>query len=130
LTNRSNLLGVQAQNLWNVPRQDRYRAESSVKGQQAEVYQVLKLARELQALLEDLMKRSGLIGEGEVAQGIGEFIEKIYHLAHAHGETQGMPDGLSYMPASKAELGDSVEGVTILVFVALRAFLYMRRSDA
>lgn len=127
LKNKSNLLGLQAQNLWNVPRTDRYRAAASVKGQQAEVYQVLKLARELQTLLEDLMRRSGLIGEGELAQGIGDFIEKMYHLAHAHGETQGMPDGLSYMPASKGELGDSVEGVTILVFVALRAFLYMRK---
>ena len=129
LKNKSHLLGVQEQNLWNVPRSDRYRAAASVQSQQAELYEVLKLAKELQALLEDLIKRSGLIGEGELSQGIGEFIEKMYHQAHAHGETQSMPDGLAYVPASKSELGGSVEAVTIFVFVALRALLYMRKHD-
>jgi hypothetical protein len=127
LKNKSNLLGVQKQNLWNVPRTDRYRAAFSVQSQQAELHEVLKLAKELQALLEDLMKRSGLIGEGELAQGIGDFIEKMYHQAHAHGETQNMPDGLAYVPASKSELAGSVEAVTIFVFIALRALLYMTK---
>lgn len=127
LKNKSNLLGVREQNLWKVPRTDRFRAAASVQSQQAELYDVLKLARELQALLEDLMNRSGLIGEGELSQGIGEFIEKIYHQAHTHGETQNMPDGLAYVPAGKSEVGGSVEGVTIFVFVALRAWLYLRK---
>jgi len=127
LRNKSNLLSVREQNLWNVPRADRYRAAASVQSQQAELYDVLKSARELQALLEDLMKRSGLIGEGELSQGIGDFIEKMYHQAHAHGETQNMPDSLAYVPASKSELGGSVEAVTIFVFVALRALLHLRK---
>ena len=127
LKNKSNLLSVREQNLWNVPRPDRYRAASSIQSQQSDVNDVLKLAREVQALLEDIMRRSGLIGEGELSQGIGEFIEKMYHQAHVHGETQGMPDGLAYMPANKGEFGGSVEGVTIFVFVALRAFVYLAK---
>ncbi len=124
LKNKAHLLGVREQNLWNVSPQDRFRAEASIKGQQAELNEVLSLARELQRLLEDLIRKSGLIGEGEMAQGVGELIEKLYHQAHAHGEVNGMPDGLAYRSPSNGELGGTVEGVTILVFVALRAFIY------
>jgi hypothetical protein len=124
LKNKSNLLNVREQNLWNLPHKDRYRAAASVHSQQAEVADILELAREIQRLLEELLRKSGLIGEGELSQGIGEFIEKLYHQAHAHGEVQNMPDGLSYRSPGKGEFGGTVEGVTILVFVALRAFVY------
>jgi hypothetical protein len=125
LKSKSHLLGVREQNLWNVPRSDRYRAATSIQGQQNELNEVLKLAIEVQKLLEDLIRKSGLIGEGELSQGVGEFIEKMYHQAHSHGEVQNMPDGLAYISPSKGEYAGSVEGVTIFVFVALRALIYM-----
>jgi len=124
LKSKSNLLGVREQNLWSVPQNDRFRAAASVHSQQAEVAEVVKLAGEIKCLLEDLLRKSGLIGEGELAHGVGELIEKLYHEAHAHGEVQNMPDGLSYTAPSKGEFGGTVEGVTILVFVALRALVY------
>jgi len=124
LKNRSNLLAVREQNLWNVARKDRFRAAASIRSHQAEVADLLTLARQVQSLLEDLLRKSGLISEGELAKGIGEFIEKLYHAAHAHGEVQNMPYGLAYTSPAQGELGGTVEGVTILVFVALRALVY------
>jgi hypothetical protein len=130
LKNKSHLLDVREQNLWNVAQKDRYRTAASVHTQQSNVADVLKLAAEIQTMLEDLMRKSGMIGEGELSQGIGEFIERMYHLAHAHGEVQNMPDGLAYTSPAKGEFGGTVEGVTILVFVALRAFIYVAKRKS
>ncbi len=127
LQSKSNLLNVREQNLSKVPHQDRFRTASSIHSQQADVNELLSLGREIQKLLEDLIRKSGLIGEGEIADGIGKLIEKLYHQAHAHGEVNGMPDGLSYTSPKPNEFGGSVEGVTILVFVALRAFIYLAK---
>jgi hypothetical protein len=38
-----------------------------------------------------------------------------------------MPDGLSYVSPKPNEFAGSVEGVTILVFAALRAFVYLAK---
>jgi hypothetical protein len=130
LKSKSHLLGVREQNLWNVPRADRYRAAASVQDQQSEVSDVLKLARELQTLLEDMVRRSGLVGEGEASQNIGELIEKLYHQAHTHGEAQSMPDWLAYTSPTKGEFAGSVEGVTIFVFVAMRALIYLAKRGS
>jgi hypothetical protein len=127
LRNKSHLLNVRERSLWNVAQKDRYRAAASVHIQQSDVANVLKLAAEIQTMLEDLMRKSGIIGEGELSQGIGEFIDRMYHLAHAHGEVQNMPDGPAYTSPVKGEFGGTVEGVTILVFVALRAFIYVAK---
>jgi hypothetical protein len=130
LKNKSNLLDVRWRNLSGLALDDRYRTAASIKGQQAEILDVLKLAKEVRAQIEDLMIRSGSIGEGELAQGIREFIENLYHQSHTHGESLNMPDGLAYIPAPKDGFGGSFEGVTIAVFVGLRALLYMRKSTA
>ena len=127
LKNRSNSLAAREENLWNIAPQDRFRAAASIRSHQAGVNELLVLAREIQALLEDLIRKSGLLGEGEIAQGIGELIEKLYHQAHEHGEVNGMPDGLSYTSPKPNEFGGSLEGMTILVFAALRAFVYLSR---
>lgn len=127
LKSKSHLLQLHAQSLWKVPRAERYASAASVASQQAELQEVMKLAHQVQELLEDLIRRSGLIGEGELAQGIAELIEKFYHQAHTHGEAQHMPDGLAYVPASTSLQGGSVEGLTIFVFVALRAFQYLKK---
>ncbi|HUB30842.1 MAG TPA: hypothetical protein VL967_14140 [Terracidiphilus sp.] len=127
LGNRSNSLSVRRDNLWNVKPEHRFRVAASIRSQQEGVNEVLALGREIQRLCEDLIRKSGTVGEGEIAQGIGELIEKLYHQAHAHGETNGMPDGIAYISPKANELGGSVEGVTILVFVALRAFLHLAK---
>jgi len=127
LKSKASLLGAQQKGLWNVPHQERYRAAASIRSQQTETDDVVRLAREIQELLEELIRRNGSVSEGEVAKGIGELIEKLYHQAHTQGETQQMPDGLAYMPASKGEYAGSVEGVALFVFVGLRAWLSLMK---
>jgi hypothetical protein len=130
LKNKSHLLAARETNLRKLPHEDRYLAAASIRGQQSEIADVLKLAGEIQKLLEDLLRRSGLIGEGELADGLGKFIEKLYHQAHTHGEVHNMPDGLAYASPAKGEFGGSIESVTILVFVALRAVVYAAKRAA
>src|SRR5664279_4004740 len=113
LKSKANLLGLREQSLRVTNRGERYNEAASIRGQQADLNEVLKLAFEIQGLLEDLIRRNASLGEGELSQGLGEFIEKMYHLAHQHGETQQMPDGLSYLPAGRTQAGGSVESVTI-----------------
>ena len=128
LRNRSNLLTARRQGLWNIDPQDRFRARDSIRSQADELDDVLALAYEVQELLEDLLRKSGLVSEGEIAKGIGELIEKLYHEAHEHGEVHGAPDGLSYTSPSPNHFAGSVEGVGLLVFVALRAFIYASKK--
>lgn len=125
LHNRSNLLAARTQGLWNIDPRDRFRARDSIRSQADELDSVLELAQEIQRLLEDLIRRSGLVGEGELAQGIGELIEKLYHEAHMHGEVHNVPDSLSYTSPRPNQFGGSVEGVTFLVFASLHAYLYV-----
>ncbi|HEU5339646.1 hypothetical protein [Edaphobacter sp.] len=128
LKSSANLLAAQRQGLWNVPRPERFGAAAAIRSRQMETDEVLRLAREIQELLEELIRRNGQIEEGELAKGIGELIEKLYHQAHVHGETQQIPDGLAYMPAARGEYAGSVEGVTLFVFVALRAWLRLMKQ--
>jgi hypothetical protein len=89
---------------------------------------LLKFANSLQALLEDLIESNGKIGEGELSQGIGEFIEKMRRAMHTHGESGQVADGPAYIPAAKSQLGGSVEAITIFVFVALRVLVHIRKG--
>lgn len=127
LKSKANLLSLHEQNLWSLPRGERYRAANSIHSRQFEVEQVRKLANELQTLLEDLIERSGLLSEGELAEGISHLMKQLYHGAVTRGETQGIPDGLSYVPASQSHLGSTLEGLTLFVFVALCALRYLRK---
>ena len=128
LKSKANLLRVREQNLWNTSRQDRYRAAASVHDQQSDMEELLKFANSLQALLEDLIESNGKIGEGELSQGIGEFIEKMRRAMHTHGESGQVADGPAYIPAAKSQLGGSVEAITIFVFVALRVLVHIRKG--
>jgi hypothetical protein len=130
LRSKANLLRVREQNLWKNPREGRYGAAASVHDQQAELEKVLEFANDLQAVLEDLIERSSSIGEGEMSQGIGEFIEKMRHLMHTHGEIGQLTDGSAYIPAGKSQVGGSVEAVTLFVFVALRVLVHLRKRGA
>lgn len=129
LKSKANSLNLQEQKLWSIPRADRFKAAASVHGQQLEVEQVRKQAIELQALLEKLIERSGLLHDGELADGFAKAIEQFAHQAHISGEAQGIPDQLSYVPASKTELNGSLEGITIMVFAALSALRYLKKRN-
>ena len=130
LRNKSHLLAARQEGLRKLKHEDRFLATASIRGQQSGIADVLQIAANIQRLLEDLIRKSGLIGEGEMAQGIGELIEKLYHQAYTHGEVHNMPDGLAYTSPVKGGMGGTVEGVTILVFVALHAFLRAAKRDA
>jgi hypothetical protein len=129
LNNRSNLLEVCNRNLWNVPQKERFRARASLRSHTEETDEVLALAREVRDLLEDLMQKSGRINQGELADGIGQFVEKLHHEGHTHSEIPGN-HGRSYTRVQSNEHAGSVEGVTILVFALLQAWLHVsKRKD-
>jgi hypothetical protein len=77
LNSKSNLLSIREKTTRSMSQSDRYRATASIRDQQAEISEVLALAKELQARLEGMIRKSCSIGDGELAQGIGDFIEKI-----------------------------------------------------
>lgn len=129
LNNRSNLLEVRTRNLWNIPQTERFRARASIRSHTDETDEVLALAREVRDLLQDLMQKSGRISQGELADGIGKFIEKLHHEGHTHSEVAGN-HGLSYTKVQPNEHAGSLEGVTILVFALLQAWLHVsKRKD-
>ena len=127
LNNKSNLLLAQKQGLHKIPQPQRFGAAASLRSREIETNEVLRLAQDIQKLLEDLISRNGQIEEGEVAERIGDLIEKLYHQAHLQGETQHIPDGLAYMPAAKTNYAGSVEAVSLLVFIALRAYIHLAK---
>ncbi|HEX8710750.1 MAG TPA: hypothetical protein VF730_02670 [Terracidiphilus sp.] len=126
LNNRSNLLEVRSRNLWNVPQKDRFRARASIRSHTDETAEVFALAREVRELLEDLMEKSGRISQGELADGLGKFIEKLHHEGHTHSEVAGN-HGLSYSKAQPHEHAGSIEGVTILIFALLQAWVHVNK---
>jgi len=130
LKSRSNLLSLREQNLWSIKPNERYRAAASIASQQNETFAILKLANEIRELLEDMIGRNSSIDRAQLLHGFAEFVEKLYHQAYTNGETQNMPDGLSYISASKADFGGSVESVMVAVFVGLRALLHLRKRLA
>jgi hypothetical protein len=126
LRNQGHLLRAREQNLWNVPRDRRWVAASSIRQQNTELAKVLELASEIQRLLEDLIRKSGLIGQGDAAANIGELIGKLYQQSHSSalvGDQGG--HGPVYLPYQAGQFQASPEAATILVFIALRAFTYL-----
>ena len=122
LRNKSASLTGREAGLWGMKPDQRYLAKASIRGQQAELQEVLRLAAEIQKLLDDLIRKNGLLEEGEIAKGVSEFLEHVYHDAHHHTEVHSNPSQLSYIPAPAAgHFAGSLEGLTIWIFVALRA---------
>ncbi len=123
--NRSkvNQLTAKQQGLWKLAHDERYRAAASLKSQLKEVEDLERQAKQVIGLLEDLMVKNCDLGEGELAEGISKMIEGSFEALHAHGESQGLPYPMSYIPAHQLKLGNSIEGVTILVFAALHAYI-------
>jgi hypothetical protein len=130
LKSETSLLQVRAQSLRKMSRkmspEDRYRATASVHGRQSESQDLLNLANDIKALLEDLLKKGGLIGEGEISQGIGDFVEKMHQAMQSHGEIEHVTHGPALIPG-ESHLEGSLEGVTIFVFAALRVLVYLRK---
>jgi hypothetical protein len=123
LRSRSNLLQAQAQGLWKVPPERRWRPAESIRQQDRELQQVLEMAADIQRLVEDLIRRSGLVAEGDVAVNIGELVNKLYQQSHSDGLIGAHPP--SYLPYAPGHFEHTAEGATILVFVALRALTHL-----
>ena len=127
--NHQNLLSVREQGLWNVPRDRRYAAASSIGQQQADAQRVMQTANELRKLLDDLLRRNGTVSEGDIADKVGEFIKQWHERAHAsHHSTEvgHNPGAPSYLPPGQFQA--SPEAATIAVYAALRALAYFMKK--
>jgi hypothetical protein len=126
INNHRNLLSAQERGLWNVPRDQRYRAASSIAQQQGETGRLLEAASDLQKLLQELMRRNGMLSDGEIAEKITEFIKEWHEHAHSGHQTQidSHPAGPAYQPLQPGHFQGSPEALTIAVWAALRALAY------
>jgi hypothetical protein len=128
LRNHQPLLSAREQGLWNIPRDRRYAAASSVGQEQADVQRLMQAANELRRLLDDLLRRNGTVSEGDVADKVGEFVKQWYERAHAsqHSTEVGHnPGAPSYLPPGQFQA--SPEAATIAVYAALRALAYFMK---
>lgn len=125
--NHLHLQSAKEQGLWNVPRDLRYGAATAVGQQQAEAQRLLQAALDLRRLLDALMRRNGLVSEGEIAEKVGEFIKEWHEKWHSspHATHAGAPGVPSYVPPlSPGHFQASPEAATIAVYAALKALAY------
>ncbi len=121
LKSQSHLLRAREQNLGNIPRERRWVPRSRIRQQDTDLARVLEAAAEIQQLLEDLIRRSGLVSQGDAAADIGDLINKLYqqsHSGHLIGDPSGGP---AYHPYQPGQFEASPEAAAIVVFIALRA---------
>jgi hypothetical protein len=126
LNTRKHSLSVQERSLWSVPRDRRFSHNSSIGDQQKNMDQLLSTATELQRLLEDLIKKSGLLKSGEMACGIGEMISKLFAQSHSQ-ELLSIAGPPVYKPATPGQFNASPEAATVAVFIALQAYTSLRK---
>lgn len=128
LSNHMHLLSAQEQGLWNLPRERRFGAAAAISQQQAEADRLMQTALDLRRLLDDLLRRNGLVSDGEIAAKIGEYSEEMHRLGHSiHQAGQPHAGGPAYLPVS-AQYGLSPEMATIAAYAALRALSYFLRG--
>ncbi len=125
LNHRMHFLSVQEQDIWKVPRDQRYSRTQSIDQQQESTRDLLRTAAEVQKHLEDMIRESGLLTAGEVAKGVGEIITNLYEQSH-HIEVTGLSTPV-YKPLVPGQFNASPEAATIAAFVALRAWIWLRR---
>ena len=124
LQSRSNSLTARQNNIRKVPHESRFTEAASIRGQQFEISEVLKLAAQIQELLEDMLRKSGLMSTGELAENVGKFIEKAYKELRSHGEVADVPGQLEYRTITK-EMG--VDWATAAVFMGLSVYIRWKR---
>lgn len=125
VSNHQHLLSAREQGLWNVPRDRRYGAASAIAQQQADTQRVMQTAADLRTLLDQLMRRNGLVSDGDIADKVGEFIQQWHeraHSSHHTGHAGPHPGGPAYLPPG--EFQATPEAATIAVYAALRALAY------
>lgn len=126
LKQKANLLNIRTQGARFAPLDQRFRV-SSMKGQHDELRSLNEMARNLQKTLEDLIRKNGNLGEGETAEKLAEFIEKIFKQAETHSETHDVSHGLEYTNYHAPHVG-GLEGIVIPIFILLRVLNYLRRN--
>lgn len=125
--NHQHFLSAKEQGLWNVPRDLRYGAATAIGQQQVEAQRLLQAASDLRRLLDELMRRNGLVSEGEIAEKVGDFIKEWHEKSHSlpHASHPGAPGVPSYLPPlSPGYFQASPEAATIAVYAALKALAY------
>jgi len=126
LKSRQHLLSAQQQILWTMARDRRYPRSASLDQRQKNVGDLLQTAAEVQKILEGLIRNSGLLSEGEIAKGIGETITQLFEQSHHPGIS--VP-GSAYIPLAPGQFNATPEAATLAVFIALHAWLRLRRRS-
>lgn len=130
LRNRAELLKVREKSLWSVPLDQRWRAKSSLRDQNEDLQRALDEALVLERLLEELMRKNGMLTAGDMANAITEQVKKFYEYSHSGALVGEHGSGLAYLPAAQQRFQGSPEAVFIFVFAALSAFTeFMRRRQ-
>ncbi|MGD0569985.1 MAG: hypothetical protein ABSA78_16410 [Candidatus Sulfotelmatobacter sp.] len=126
--NHQQLASAQEQGLWNIARERRYAPASAVRHQQAEAESLMRAAAELRELLDELMRRNGMVSDGDIADKVGEIIKQWHERAHSftHAGHVSNPNAPSYLPAGHFEA--TPEAATIAVYAALRALAYFLKK--
>lgn len=121
LKSHGHMLNARERGLWNIPRERRWVDASRLRQQDAELAGVLELAAEVQRLLEDIIRKSGLVSSADAVANIGELIDKLYHQAHTGHLVGDLGGGPVYAPYRPGQFEASPESAVIMVFVALTA---------
>jgi hypothetical protein len=131
LKNRRHLLSAQEQAVRKTPREQRYSPKSSILNQQQSVEELLRTAAHVQKLVEDLIRRSGLLTEGELDKGVGELIGQLFSQSGGSGTLLPSPHP-TYKHLMPGQFNESPEAAAMAVVVALRVLihLYRRKSAA
>ena len=127
--NHQHLLCAQEQGLWNVPRERRFGAAAAISQQQGEAQRLMQAAADLRKLLDEMMRRNGLVSDGDIADKVGEFIKQWHERAHSAqhaGHAGSHPGGPAYLPPGHFQA--TPEAATIAVYAALRALAYFLKK--
>ena len=131
LKSHGHMLNAREQGLWNIPRERRWVDASRLRQQDAELAGVLELAAEVQRLLEDIIRKSGLLSSADAVANIGELIDKLYHQAHTGYLVGDLGGGPVYAPYRPGQFEASPESAVIMVFVVLTALKQLlKRGEA
>jgi hypothetical protein len=122
LKNNRHRLVARRKALSNLPREARYSQASSIDQQQKDTDDLLRTAAEVQKLIEDLIRNSGLVSEGEIAKGMSEFINNFYtESPHSQITAPGaLPVYTSLRPG---HFNVTPESAALGIFVALHVVL-------
>lgn len=123
-------LQVRKQNLRRIPRDVRYQAEASIDSQEKEIDEILRLANELKVQLTELASRNSTYDKGQMVISAMETVQHQYHLKHDLQQMIEAPSGPAYEGIAPMMHADTIEGATILVYLALQGLVKVMKKAA